>query len=76
MKPSEFYEQYWHSQGLNGEKLYRRKLSEEEKDFIDKAVLDPNSFVSIITRRRERSIEINLESIRNAMDNLNQQNNG
>jgi hypothetical protein len=67
MKPSEFYEQYWRLDYGNGKLVPPPKLSESEKKFLDEASINPNCQGALLTRKRKRHVQINVEVLKKEM---------
>lgn len=70
MKPSEFYEQYLRLDYGDGKLVAPPKLSEAEKQFLDEAAAKPNYQVALFTRKRKRTVQVNVELLKREMNKL------
>lgn len=67
MKPSEFYEKYWRLDYGDGKLVSPPKLSEAEKQFLDETAANQNSQVAVFTRRRRRTVTVDVEALKTEM---------
>ncbi len=69
MKPSEFYETWWRIKGKDGLYVMPPKLSDAEKEYLDKAAEGKCDFVEFFRTRRPR-VRINVDRLMSDMKKL------